>query len=514
MAYLGSISEFSSTQESWTSYVERLVQYLAANKIEDADQQRAVLLSVCGPATYRLIQNLVSPKKPTELKFGEIVEAVQKHHDPKPSVIVQRYRFNSRNFLTGESVATYIAELRQLSEHCEFGNALNQMLRDRLVCGVEEPRIQRRLLAEADLTFDKAYELALASEFADKSAKDLKSATPLVVNRVQHKQECYRCGDKHNAADCRFKNVECHKCGKKGHIARVCRSKSRSLEPRPPHKSTQRTTHVVTEDSEDYAMYSLTGTSVKPLKVTVSVDNSELEMEVDTGASMSIISKETYNRLWPDQKPTLRDSSITLRTYSGEQLTTEGTINVDVQYKDQKAHLQLVVGTGQGPSLLGRDWLVKIHLDWTELCSNYTCCSLSLQDTLEGNLSVFSSELGTLNDTTFTIKSHSSTQSHSCLNLNLQSEEGKVEKDQKTQHIAHSKIRIFKIDDLVLVQNLCHTSGPPWLPEVITECCDHEIRMDNDNIILPLPAAPLDVTTPPTVCQLQRTSQAPDKFKT
>ena len=44
MAYLGSISEFYTTQESWTSYVERLVQYLAANKIEDTDQQRAVLL--------------------------------------------------------------------------------------------------------------------------------------------------------------------------------------------------------------------------------------------------------------------------------------------------------------------------------------------------------------------------------------------------------------------------------------------------------------------------------------
>ena len=91
MAYLGTIAEFSSSQESWIAYVERLIQYLAANKIEDADQQRAILLSVCGPATYRLICNLVSPKKPTELKFAEIVEVVQKHHDPKPSVIIQCY---------------------------------------------------------------------------------------------------------------------------------------------------------------------------------------------------------------------------------------------------------------------------------------------------------------------------------------------------------------------------------------------------------------------------------------
>ena len=39
MAYLGTVSEFSSNQETWTTYVERLVQYLEANKIEDADQQ-------------------------------------------------------------------------------------------------------------------------------------------------------------------------------------------------------------------------------------------------------------------------------------------------------------------------------------------------------------------------------------------------------------------------------------------------------------------------------------------
>ena len=136
MAYLGTISEFSSNQETWTTYVERLVQYLEANKIEDADQQRAVLLSVCGAATYRLIRNLVSPKKPTELKFSEIVEIVKKHHDPKPSVIVQRYRFNLCNRRSGKSVAAYVAELRHLSEHCEFDTTLNQMLRDRLVCGV------------------------------------------------------------------------------------------------------------------------------------------------------------------------------------------------------------------------------------------------------------------------------------------------------------------------------------------------------------------------------------------
>ena len=249
----------------------------------------------------------MSPKKPTELKFAEIVEVVQKHHDPKPSVIVQRYRFNSRSRWAGESVADYVAELRHLSEHCEFGKTLNEMLCDKLVCGVEEAKIQRQLLAEPDLTFDKAFELAIATESADKNAKDLQQPTSTAtINRMQHKKNCHRCGDKHSATDCKFKTAECCKCGKKGHIARACRSKPPTQEPRLPRKSTQHATHIVTEDLEDYTMYNLTGMSVKPLKVTVSVDNVDLDMEVDTGASVSIISEETYNRLWPEgQQPSL-----------------------------------------------------------------------------------------------------------------------------------------------------------------------------------------------------------------
>ena len=119
----GNVSEFSSAQETWTFYIERLEQYLTANKVEDADQQKVILLSVCGSATYKLIRNLASPKK---LKFNYIMDFVTKHHDPKPFVIVKRYCFNARNRHGGESISTYVAELRHLSEHCNFRSSLNK----------------------------------------------------------------------------------------------------------------------------------------------------------------------------------------------------------------------------------------------------------------------------------------------------------------------------------------------------------------------------------------------------
>lgn len=46
---------------------------------------------------------------------------------------------------------------------------------------------------------------------------------------------------------------------------------------------------------------------------------------------------------------------------------------------------------------------MKFYLDWTQLCPNHVCYSLFLQGILDGYASVFSSELGTLKNTTVSI---------------------------------------------------------------------------------------------------------------
>ena len=64
-----------------------------------------------------------------------------------------RFHFHRRDQAADESIAEYVAELRRLSTNCKFGATLNDALRDRLVCGMRNTSAQKRLLAEADLTF-------------------------------------------------------------------------------------------------------------------------------------------------------------------------------------------------------------------------------------------------------------------------------------------------------------------------------------------------------------------------
>ena len=102
--------------ETWVSYIERLQQYFVANDIKGDDRQRAMLLRVCGASAYQLIRSVVSPAKPTEKTFEQIVTLMKEHYFPKPSVTMQRFAFNSRSRKQGESVANFVADLRRLSK--------------------------------------------------------------------------------------------------------------------------------------------------------------------------------------------------------------------------------------------------------------------------------------------------------------------------------------------------------------------------------------------------------------
>ena len=81
-----------------------------------------------GEKTYKLMCSLISPAKPNDKSFGQLVKAMRGHLCPLPSEIVQRYKFNSRIWQDGESVAVYVSELRALAQYCNFGEMLEVML--------------------------------------------------------------------------------------------------------------------------------------------------------------------------------------------------------------------------------------------------------------------------------------------------------------------------------------------------------------------------------------------------
>ena len=266
------------------------------------------------------------------------------------------------------------------------------------------------------MTLKKATEIALAMETAEKNAETLQNAdspegttceqrNPVhklhLSERGQQSGEklsgaCYRCRQKsHNAPKCPYKEAKCHNCGKVGHLKKVCRKSPRRSRDQNRDKlnmlEEEPSVNTSENPQQEYQLFNLTSSSSAPLKVELTLGGQKHIMEVDTRASVSVISKSTYRHIF--QKYKLRKSSIHLTTYGGEPLSVLDEFEIDVCHGEKKARLPSLVIDRDGPSLLGRNWLACFQLDWKAI---HTIQHMTLNNLLKKYESVLSPGLGTL----------------------------------------------------------------------------------------------------------------------
>ena len=142
----GRVGEFSPERETFRSYVGREEANLAV-----ANRKRPIFLTEIGPEAYSTLSNLLAPEKPKDTPFADIVKALEKHYNPTPSKIAESFHFGTRYQKQDESISDFIVALKKLSINCNHGEFLNRVLRDRFVCGLNNPKIQNKLLNTEDL---------------------------------------------------------------------------------------------------------------------------------------------------------------------------------------------------------------------------------------------------------------------------------------------------------------------------------------------------------------------------
>ena len=102
----------------------------------------------------------------------------------------------------------------------------------------------------------------------------------------------------------------------------------------------------------------------EPVRVMVKLNGTNVDIEIDTGAAVSVISSKLYDKI---KGGPLQKSDLSLKTYTGEVVKPKGVGNLVVEYSNQKAELSVMVIEGKVPTLLGRDWLGQLKLKWDEL---------------------------------------------------------------------------------------------------------------------------------------------------
>ena len=417
MAKIGHVAEFNIDTDDWEIYVERVKLFFTANGVK-SDLKTAVFLTIMGHQAYKKMRTLCSPDAPDTKSFDELCKIMTNQGGkPKPTEIAARFAFNNRKQQPQESVSEYHLALKELAEDCNFVGDLETRLRDQLVVGLKCKATQEEMLTDSKLTYNSALSKALSRECASKDAKSLNDSTrEAPVNKMfsQNKsanKKCQHCGKlNHESSKYYFKNSVCNNCHKRGHIKPVCPAKSKST------KGPKKHVHRLEADDDDDDDDPETIVVMKPMKVvkilrndvnivppymvTVKIDGSPFQMEIDTGAAVSVICKNYFTRL--SIKRPLQKSDVTLGTYSKHTIVPIGKCNITVSYGNSETTATLYVVENDCAPLLGRPWLEKIKLNLPEIkqiakSANDQCPAKSIHIT-DQYPTLFSDTLGKMKD--------------------------------------------------------------------------------------------------------------------
>ncbi|XP_061724707.1 uncharacterized protein K02A2.6-like [Cydia pomonella] len=220
-------------------------------------------------------------------------------------------------------------------------------------------------------------------------------------------QDCKGCGSTaHDYTNCRFRDYICSLCRRRGHLRRVCSSRSEgggrggSAPSGRLHYSQAESSDREESTTEDF--HHLCLSDYGPVSVPITVDSHILlQMEIDTGSAISCISSKTYKKLLSHYP--LENGWLTLKFYNGAKVKPIGVIKPKVSYDKQEKYLELFVIDGGTTSLLGRQWLAELNIKIPEFsnCNNVKVDDLKMSNEINNLLcrykELFSGGLGRYN---------------------------------------------------------------------------------------------------------------------
>ncbi|MBM6549412.1 hypothetical protein, partial [Streptococcus dysgalactiae] len=135
--------------EEW---VERFELWCSVRK-GGLQNQAALFLTAGGRELYSLLKNLAFPEAPAKLPFEKLKQLLLDHVVPTDFQATERAKFN--NLVRAENMPCreYILQLNRQAARCNYGDRLDEPLCDRLVAGINNIALQRKLLEKKDETF-------------------------------------------------------------------------------------------------------------------------------------------------------------------------------------------------------------------------------------------------------------------------------------------------------------------------------------------------------------------------
>ncbi|XP_013882267.1 uncharacterized protein K02A2.6 [Austrofundulus limnaeus] len=404
--------DFSRPAE-WPMWRRRFDRFRVASKLdrESGEVQVNTLLYALGREAEAIYDSFVYERENgseasdeetvearPELDYMTVMAKFSDHFVPKRNIIHDRACFHKRVQKAGEPVEAFVRSLYELAQYCEFGGTKDEQIRDRIVIGIQDRDVSQKLQLEADLTLERAIQIARQSEqikqqsaslrvehaveamsqrrqqfHTKKSNNDVQWRRKQELGESKHPVSCSRCNRQHGKTQqCPAKNKRCRKCNKMGHFEIVCKT-----------QMLKEVTVASDNQADGDSMFFLGAVTDKQTiieqpdsgnewLIELPINGCVVKFKIDTGADITVVSQTEFNRL-PKSPKLVTANKMPLVTSPGGEVQCVGKFLAMTQFKGHRYRFWVTVIKGRyahnllGGSVARRMGLVKridnLHTD-------------------------------------------------------------------------------------------------------------------------------------------------------
>lgn len=375
--------------------------------------------------------------------LNDVLKAFDGYCIPKKNTTMESFKFNNILQKEKQPFAEFETELRKQIQFCDFNSKCEcgkelkyeeRMLKDRIIIGVEDKKLQLKLLDGKDEPLNKVIEMCKTYEAAKENKVMLNEKNQSSINSMVEQQpvetvnavtrRCYNCGNDFNAnhlQSCKAKDINCRSCGRKGHFQRFCKSKGQQINnngTKPENKIANRKLdnnngkqqqHSIDWGSSGNFVQIIDGSANGAIKVDhiyrinssnvvnhtkrwykeYQIGNQVVKFKLDTGSDVDCIPVKILKKLKVGLENENEEYSVF--DYNGNKVNVFGTVKlkcIDTKLKMEHVSHFIVVDDVCEP-ILGLESSERFGLVKRTDVSSVASLSQTREDFLENNCDVF-----------------------------------------------------------------------------------------------------------------------------
>ncbi|KAL4713683.1 hypothetical protein ACJJTC_004214 [Scirpophaga incertulas] len=277
----------------------------------------------------------------------------------------------------GETFDAFYTAIRKLAENCNFDTQKDRMLRDRIVIGVSDHRMQQKLLEVKDLSLDKAVDICRSAELSKEHIKTLTNPEVYAVQTAtpQHRGEASSSPSNRakytNINNRKSSNSNNNTFNKNFYLCKKC-----NKEHGPRNCPAFGKTCICSLDlSKNEWLESL------------DVENKRIIFKCDTGAQINVLGINDLKKIVDDDRRIkLSETKIMIEVFGGTKIVPLGKVKLNIAVKNDecKINTEFIIIKEKVRPILGLSSLIALKL-LNNMKKAETITNINTKDTIINN---------------------------------------------------------------------------------------------------------------------------------